>query len=169
MEVIANKASQHCMYVHVCNVRTYVDQARVVTLSEVVQYTSFVEVRQAGHVLNLLKLRWVHLLCIVNVNFNLLQYEQIYCEAVKEHLIFVNTYTPIHQLQDNFVSLLLLHTGRLEGFLFVRNPQPLLRVKHFGVLEKLQVVLLTQVHARIRLRHLLLACLYFKPTATAPI
>ena len=70
-----------CVCVCLCDVQTYVNQARVVTLSEIVQYASFIEVRQAGHVLNLLKLRWVHLLCVVDVNFNLLQGKQIFCKS----------------------------------------------------------------------------------------
>ena len=73
-----------CVCVCLCDVQTYINQARVVTLSEIVQYASFIEVRQAGHVLNLLKLRWVHLLCVVDVNFNLLQGKQIFCKVVKK-------------------------------------------------------------------------------------
>lgn len=56
---------------------TYVDQARVVTLSEVVQNTSFIEVGQTSHILDLLEFWRIHLLCVIDVNLNLLQNTQM--------------------------------------------------------------------------------------------
>lgn len=132
---------------------TYVDQARVVTLSEVVQNTSFIEVGQTSHILDLLEFWWIHLLCVIDVDLNLLQNIQILLHLQKFILLCALSYTSIHKFQDNFVPLLLLHAGGFEGFFLVRNPQPLLRVEHLRVLHQLQVVLLAQVHARIRFGH----------------
>ena len=50
----------------------YVDEARVVSLAKVLQYAGFVEVGQSCHVFNLVKLRRVHLLSGVQIDFNFL-------------------------------------------------------------------------------------------------
>lgn len=55
---------------------TYVDQGRCITGSQVVQNAGFVQVRQASHVLTLLKLRWVHLLGVILVYLHFLKKKQ---------------------------------------------------------------------------------------------
>ena len=52
---------------------THIDQAGVVSLLEIVQDTGLIEVGEACHVLNLLKLWRVHLLSVIDVHGNLLK------------------------------------------------------------------------------------------------
>lgn len=52
---------------------THVDELVEVTLTQVVQDCSFIEIGQVGHILNHLELEWVHLLHFVFLDCHLLQ------------------------------------------------------------------------------------------------
>ena len=64
---------------------TYVDEVGVVTLPEVVEHASFIEVRETSHVFNLLKLGWVHLLSVADVHLNLLKRNNLQKVNENEH------------------------------------------------------------------------------------
>lgn len=47
---------------------TYIDETGVVSLPQIMQNSSFIEVRQRCHVLFLLKFRRIHLACVIDVH-----------------------------------------------------------------------------------------------------
>lgn len=59
---------QHCVFSYAVQERTYVDESGVVPLLQVVHHARLVQVRQAGHVFRLLKLRGIHLLRLSDVD-----------------------------------------------------------------------------------------------------
>lgn len=85
--------------------QTYIDEARVVSAVEVVEYASLVEERELGHILNLLELGRVHLLHIVLVHRRLLT---------------------VVQLHGNLLSFLAHDAGLEKAMVLVRYPYQLL-------------------------------------------
>lgn len=85
---------------------TYVDQARVVAVFEVVKHRGLVQTRELGHVFHLAEFGWIHLLNVVLVDQGLL--------AV------------LGQLHHHFIAALLSYAGSFEAVAFRWNPdQPL--------------------------------------------
>ena len=85
-----NMPAMGCNYHQRLRTRTYVDEIRVVALSQVMKNARFIQVRQCCHVFGLLELRRVHLLSIVFRHLHLLHSITKPCrsECIPSHYLF---------------------------------------------------------------------------------